>query len=163
MNPESEVALMAGRLGGLVRGLRSPELGLLGQGLRFALAGGVVAAVYVLSTLIFSHVLGLPFEAALALGFTLALATHFTMQRLFVWVHHTEFALPIQHQAGRYLAITFTQYGITAATTAVLPRALHMTTDIVYFTVTALITVANFLLFRTHVFHAEEGAALQKP
>ncbi|HEV7528650.1 MAG TPA: GtrA family protein [Solirubrobacteraceae bacterium] len=131
-------------------------VGLFGRIVRFALAGGTVAAVYLLVTLLLAKVVGLPFQAALAIGFTTALGAHFTLQRLFVWVHHEEFALSLRTQAGRYLAISLTQYGLTAATTGLLPDALGISTEIVYVVTTALITVANFVLFRTRVFHPEK-------
>lgn len=131
---------------------------MLGRLLRFGLAGGTVAGVYLLATLTLSQVVGLPFQLALAIGFSLALATHFTLQRLFVWTHHEEFALPLRAQAGRYLAISLTQYAITAAATATLPDALGVSAEAVYVVVTAVITIANFLIFRSHVFHADDGA-----
>jgi putative flippase GtrA len=130
-------------------------IGLLGRVVRFAIAGGTVAGVYLLVTLVLAKVAGLPFQAALAIGFAAALSTHFTLQRLFVWVHHAEFALPLRAQASRYLAISLTQYGITAAATGLLPGALGVATEVVYVTTTVLITVINFTLFRTRVFHPE--------
>jgi putative flippase GtrA len=134
---------------------RSPDVGLLGRAARFALAGGVVAGVYILVTLVLAKVVGITFQAALGIGFATALATHFTLQRFFVWVHHAEFALPFSAQAGRYLAISLTQYGLTAAATATLPAALGVSTEAVYLLTTASITVVNFVLFRTRVFHPE--------
>src|ERR1039458_4815150 len=105
----------------LVRALRAPESGLLGQGVRFALSGGAVTLVYLGTTTVLADVAGLPFQAALAIGFSVAIAVHFTLQRLFVWTHHEEFALPLHQQAGRYLAVAAVQYGVTAASTALLP------------------------------------------
>jgi putative flippase GtrA len=142
-----------GRLPALVRRLRSPESGLLGQGLRYAISGGIVGAVYVIATLLFSHVLGLPFQVALLLGFVIALATHFTLQRMFVWVHREEFALSRRHQARRYLVVALAQYGVTALITATVPDALGVSTELVYLATTASVTVANFVIFRTRVFH----------
>ena len=62
----------SGRLLTFVCRLRSPELGLLGQLLRFGIAGGIVGCVYIVATLLFRHVAGLPFQLALALGFLIA-------------------------------------------------------------------------------------------
>jgi len=149
-------------LHGYVRALSSHDPGLFGQGLRFAIAGGIVSVVYVAATVFLSSLLALPFEVALVIAFSLALATHFTLQRTFVWVHQTGYVLAIQHQARRYLAIALTQYGITAAATATLPRALGVAIDVIYVTVTAIITVANFLVFRTHVFHTSDQNRLRK-
>jgi len=139
--------------------IRPGELSVFARAVRFAFAGGVVAGVYLLVTLLLSRAAGLPFQLALVLGFATALMTHFTLQRFFVWAHHEEFALPLQAQAGRYLAISLTQYGVTAAVTATVPNALHVSTDLVYVAVTAIITVVNFTLFRTRVFHPDSKAA----
>jgi putative flippase GtrA len=126
----------------------------LGQGLRFAVAGAIVALVYLLSTLTLSSVVGLPFQLALAGGFCLAVTVHFTLQRFFVWGAQEEFALPFHHQMGRYLLLTGVQYGITAANVALLPSALGLPTTAVYVVTVGLLGVANFLLFRNRVFHA---------
>jgi putative flippase GtrA len=133
--------------------IRSPELGILGQGMRYALAGGFVAGVYTLTTLVLSQVVGLPFQAALAIGFVTGLVTHYTLQRFFVWVHHEEFALSFHHQLGRYLAIALSQYGLTAIGTDTLPSALGLPTTVVYLAIMFTLAAANFLLFRHRVFH----------
>jgi putative flippase GtrA len=138
----------------LTRRLRSPELGLLGQGLRFAIAGGIVWCVYVVATLGFSHVAGLPFQAALALGFAVAVSTHFALQRMFVWIHREEFALPFERQVGRYLIVAGVQYGLTALVTSTVPDALGVPTDVVYLATAVCITAGNFVILRTRVFHA---------
>jgi hypothetical protein len=99
--------------------LASPDSGLFGQGARFALTGGLVAGVYLGTTTVLADVAGLPFQAALISGFCVALMVHFTLQRNFVWGHDDEFALPLRHQAGRYLVIACVQYGVTALHTRV--------------------------------------------
>jgi putative flippase GtrA len=132
--------------------------GLVGQGARFAIAGVVVTIVYLSLTTFFALALGLPFQAALALGFCLALAVHFTLQRLFVWVDHGEFALPLRHQAGRYLLLAGAQYGITAASTSLLPSALGLPTEVIYLATVAFTVSTNFLVFRNRVFHATPAA-----
>ncbi len=123
------------------------------QGFRFALAGGCVALVYVGTTTLLHEVTGLDFEAALAIGFAVALATHFTLQRLFVWKHQSAFALPLHHQLVRYLAMAGLQYGITAAVTATVPRALGVDPELVYLPVVAILTLINFVVFRYRIFH----------
>jgi putative flippase GtrA len=135
-----------------VRRLLTPASGLVGQGTRYALAGAFVGLVYVLSTTFFAVVVGLAFREALALGFTLQLAVHFTLQRGFVWVHDEAFALPVQHQAGRYLAVAGVQLGLTTASISLLPSQLGVSTEVVYLGTVALLTTANFLLFRNVVF-----------
>lgn len=149
---------MLGRLRSLLGPLRTPESGLLGQGARFALAGSVVALVYLATTTLLADVVGLPFQAALAIGFSVAILCHFTLQRVFVWTHHTEFALPLHHQAGRYLSAAAAQYGVTAASTAFLPAALGVATEIVYLITAAVVICVNFLVLRNGIFHAKPAA-----
>ncbi|MGO9761771.1 MAG: GtrA family protein [Solirubrobacteraceae bacterium] len=134
--------------------LLAPDSGLLGQGVRFALAGGLVALVYLLTTTALAVVAGVPFQIALVIGFCVAIAVHFTLQRMFVWVDHDEFALPVHRQAGRYLPIVGAQYGVTAASTALLPRALGLPTEVVYVVTALLLAGGNFAIFRHGVFHA---------
>jgi putative flippase GtrA len=141
------------------RDLRSPSSGLIGQGTRFALVGGIVALVYLGTTTLLADVVGLPFQLALAIGFAVAIAVHFTLQRVFVWIHHEEFALPVHQQAGRYLAVAAVQYGVTAASTALLPSALGISTEVVYLATVAVVLSANFLVFRYAIFHAVPAPA----
>jgi putative flippase GtrA len=159
-DPDIEPAAAAPRLldraSRLVAWIRSPDLGLLGQGMRYVIAGSTVTCVYLATTLILTHVAGLPFQAALAIGFTSALVTHFTLQRFFVWVHHEEFALPIRHQLGRYLTIAAIQYGTTAAATDLLPKAIGLPTTVIYLAVVGGWTVSNFVVFRLAIFHPSD-------
>jgi putative flippase GtrA len=140
---------------GLVRALREPDPGVLRQGLRFALAGGTVALVYLTTTTVLAEAFGVPFQAALAIGFCLATMVHFTLQRLFVWTHHDEFALPVHHQVGWYLTNSAAQYGLTAASTSLLPSALNVSTEIVYLATAAVFVGTNFVVFRHGIFHAK--------
>jgi putative flippase GtrA len=141
-----------------VHRLFRPEGGLFGQGVRYAIAGAVVMAVYLLSTSFLALVVGLPFEVALPLGYGLGLCVHFTLQRVFVWVHHEEFALPFRRQAGRYLLLAGAQYGVTAASTALLPSALGLSAEVVYLFTVPCVTAVNFVVFRQLVFHAGDAA-----
>jgi putative flippase GtrA len=133
----------------------APNVGVAGRGIRFALAGGFVALLYLAVTTLLYEVLGLPFQLALVLGFATGLVAHFTLQRVFVWVHPDGFALPVRHQAGRYLAVAAVQYGVTAAATAVLPDLLGVRVTYVYLATVVLVTITSFLIFRSHVFHAK--------
>jgi putative flippase GtrA len=142
-----------------VRRLLTPASGLLGQGTRYALAGSVVALVYLLTTTFLAVVVGLPFQEALPIGFAVQLAVHFTLQRTFVWVHDEEFALAFPHQARRYLMVAGAQLAVTALSTSLLPRALGLSTEVVYLGTVVTLTTANFLLFRNVVFHPERSAA----
>ncbi|HUB35302.1 MAG TPA: GtrA family protein [Solirubrobacteraceae bacterium] len=152
------------RLGKLLRVLRAPDPGIARQGLRFALAGGTVAFVYLAITTALSELTGLPFQAALAIGWCCSIAVHFTLQRQFVWRHHDDFALPLSNQTGRYLAVAGAQYGVTVAATSLLPAALGVSAEAVYLTTVTVLVVANFLIFRNLVFHARAvtGAVVEE-
>jgi putative flippase GtrA len=130
---------------------------------RFAVAGGIVALTYLSTTLLLADVFGVAFQLALAIGFCISLVVHFSLQRLFVWVHHEEFALPLHHQAGRYLIAAGVQYGITAASTSLLPSLLGVSTEAVYLVTVALIICANFLVFRHGIFHPKAPAHGDQP
>lgn len=147
------------RIRGLAHTLASPDSGLLGQGARFALTGGIVAGVYLGTTTVLAEVAGLPFQAALIIGFCVALVAHFTLQRNFVWLHEDEFALSLRHQAGRYLIIAGVQYAVTALSTLVLPRVLGLSTEVVYVATAAVMVAANFIVFRYGIFHATRPSA----
>jgi putative flippase GtrA len=142
-----------GSLIGVAESRGRPWAELRRQWFRFLLVGGIVAGVYVGTTTGLAEVIGLPFEASLAIGFALAIVTHFTLQRLFVWRHAAAFALSLHHQVARYLAMAGVQYGLTAAVTAVLPRALGVSPEVVYLPTVVAISATNFLVFRTRIFH----------
>jgi putative flippase GtrA len=127
---------------------------LRGQGLRFVLVGGIVAGVYIGTTTLLAEVVGVPFEVSLAIGFALAIVTHFSLQRLYVWRHATDFALPIHHQLARYAGMAALQYGLTAGITATLPRALGVSPEVVYLPTVVALALMNFLVFRSRIFHA---------
>jgi putative flippase GtrA len=140
-----------------LRDIRSPEWGLFGQGFRFALAGSLVAVVYVSVTTLLHDVFAVPFQIALAIGFSTGVVLHFTLQRLFVWRHHEQFALKINHQAVRYLLVCTTQYGVTALSTSLLPGALGLPVEVVYVATMLAVSGVNFLLFRGRVFHPDSS------
>lgn len=140
--------------------LFTPGSGLLAQGVRFAIAGGTVAVVYVVTTTLLADVVGVPFQVALAIGFCVALVVHFTLQRLFVWTHDEEFALPLHRQAGRYLTVAAAQYGLTVASTSLLPSALNVSTEVVYLATVAVVYSVNFMVFRHRIFHAKPTASV---
>jgi putative flippase GtrA len=129
----------------------------MGQVVRFALVGGSVTGLYVVTTTLLANLAGFPFQLALSIGVCVALLMHFTLQRLFVWVHHEEFALPIRHQIGRYLLITGTQYALTLASTLLLPSVLGVSTEAVYLGTVVILASTNFLIFRGRVFHTEDA------
>jgi putative flippase GtrA len=140
----------------LLRDIRSPRWGLAGQGLRFALAGGLVAAVYISVTTVLHGAFDVRFQIALAIGFVVGVALHFTLQRLFVWRHYERFALAAHHQAARYLFVCASQYGLTALATSRLPDLLGLPVEVVYLTTMVSVAGVNFVLFRGRVFHPVE-------
>lgn len=145
------------------RTLRSPSSGLLGQGVRFLFAGGIVVVVYVTTTTVLADVVGLHFEVALAIGFAVGLLVQFNLYRIFVWGHHEEFALPVHQQVGRYLAAAGVNYGLTAVATAVLPGVLGVPTEAVYLVMVAALPVMNFVLARHVIFHTKAPAGDHPP
>jgi putative flippase GtrA len=145
--------------GDLAQHLRSPQSGLTGQLVRFGFAGGLVTLVYLTVTTALSQAVGLPFQLALAIGFVTAILLHFTLQRMFVWIHEDGFALPLRHQVGRYLLMAIAQYAGTAASTAVLPGVLDIDTEIVYLATMAVATTGGFLVMRFVIFHGDAAGA----
>jgi putative flippase GtrA len=137
----------------LGQGRRSRLSGLAGRGLRFAIAGAAVTLLYVAVTMILAAI-GVPFQVALVIGFSAGIAVHFTLQRTFVWVRAEGFALPIQHQAWRYLGIAAAQYVVTALATLYLPDLLGVGVEYVYVPTVVAVTVSNFLVFGGRVFHS---------
>lgn len=142
----------------LVRALRT-RTGLVGQGARYALAGSLVALVYMLTTSVLAIVAHLHFQLALVIGFGAALAVHFTLQRWFVWADRGDFALPLRLQTARYLLASGTQYGLTAGSTALLPAMLGLPVEAVYLVTVTVVAGANFLVFRHLVFHPAASPA----
>ncbi len=151
------------RVRAAARTLRSPSSGVLGQGVRFLFAGGIVVVVYVTTTTVLADVVGLHFQVALLIGFAVAMLVQFNLYRVFVWAHHEEFALPVHHQVGRYLAAAGVNYGLTAAATAVLPGVLGVPTEAVYLVMVAALPVMNFVVLRYVIFHAKAPAGDHPP
>ncbi len=143
--------------------LRLRDTNIVAQGTRFALAGGIVLAVYLGTTTLLASVVGLPFQVALIIGFAVGLTLHFTLQRVFVWAHHEEFALPLHRQLGRYLVLAAIQYAVTAASTSLLPAPLGLSTEVVYLATAAVVISLNFLLFRTRIFHPKASTRHDEP
>jgi putative flippase GtrA len=147
----------------IAKHLRSPNSGLLGQGVRFVLAGAIVVAIYVTTTTVLADVVGMHFQVALAIGFVVGLTVQFNLYRIFVWTHHEEFVLPVHHQAGRFLAGAAAIYGLTAASTSLLPAALGVPTEIVYLITVATLPMINFVVLRYVIFHAKPAAEEPAP
>jgi putative flippase GtrA len=155
--PPQPATGVRGRVTAAVVWIRQPELGLLGQGLRYAIAGATVAFVSIAGTLSLGEGAGLSYAVAFSCAYAVAVVVHFTLQRYFVWSHHEEYALPLHLQLVRYLPIAAVNYGVVEVAILVLPHALHIPERDVYLGMTVLMTVTSFLLFRTSVFHAQES------
>lgn len=141
--------------GPLIRGvaaLRADQLG--AQMVRFAISGTVVLLVYIAVTTVLAEALSVRFEIALAVGWCTGVSVHFTLQRTFVWVREESFALPIGRQVPRYLLFSAVQFGVTTASTAVMPSVLGLPVEAVYLLTALMITGINFVVFRNGIFHA---------
>jgi putative flippase GtrA len=147
----------------LIGYLCSADSGAKGQLARYGVAGGLVTAVYVTVTTVLAQLVELPFEVALVSGFLLALAVHFTLQRRFVWSTHAGFDLAMRHQVIRYLTMMGTQYGCTAASTALLPGVLGLPTELIYVATVAVVAASGFLIMRFAIFYGKSasGTTLQ--
>ena len=69
----------------------------------------------------------------------------------------------MHQQVVRFLAAAGANYGLTAASTSLLPSALGVPTEAVYLVTVALLPIVNFLVLRGGIFHAKakpEGDAL---
>lgn len=121
------------------------------QGARFLMTGGLVALIYILVTTVLSPVM--PFDVALAIGYAVSIATHFTLQRVFVWNHDAGFQLGLRAQLVRYLPMAAVQYGLTAASTGLLPHRLGVGREPVYLVTVAVLSLTTFVVFRSSIFH----------
>jgi putative flippase GtrA len=133
--------------------LRSPDSGAIGQGVRYAVVGGAVALIYLATTTILAEIFSVPFQLALVIGFVTAVIVHFTLQRMFVWVHRAQYALGVREQISRYLLLMTVQYSLTAASTSLLPGALGLPVTLIYLGTALTLATTNFLFFRSRVFH----------
>jgi len=126
---------------------------LTGPLIRYGVAGGCVALVYLSVPLLLHDVAGIPIEVAIPIAYLLALTLQFNLQRHFVFHHIDEFALTTRQQISRYAMIAAVQYPTTALATAFLPGLLHISSDAAFLIITATISLTAFLLLRGHVFH----------
>ena len=127
---------------------------LLPHATRYGLAAILVATTYVGLTLALSGPADLPIQLVIPVALTVAVGLHFVLQRRFVFVDRTSFALSRAEQARRYVVLVAIQYAITAAATAVLPEVLGTTEQVVYVATVIAISATSFLFLRARVFHA---------
>jgi putative flippase GtrA len=133
---------------------------LTGQGVRFAISGGLVAGVNLGVTTLLGEGIGINFDIAITCGFLIAISLHFTLQRFFVWDRSRNFALPLRHQLGRYLVVAGIQYGATTGGTAAVKGLLGVPQEVAYLSVALAVTLSNFFLLRSRVFHPADPVAL---
>jgi putative flippase GtrA len=136
---------------------------LTGSGLRYAIAGGTVALVYLGVPLALNGGAGLPIEVAIPIAYVLALCLQFNLQRHFVFRHVDEFALSQRSQAGRYVVIAAIQYPTTAVATAVLPGLLGLSERATFLAVSLTMSVVFFIVLRTRIFHPDDGRDSREP
>jgi len=141
----------------IVRRVLSPDLEIFGQGVRFVIAGGTVAVVYLTVTTVLSWGLGVRFQLALGIGFATGVLLHFTLQRVFVWKHAAGFALSYRAQIARYVLVAAAQYGATALVTAFVSEQLGVSPTAVYLVWMFVVTGLSFGIFRRGVFHPGES------
>jgi putative flippase GtrA len=137
--------------------LRSPDRGLMGQGMRYALSGVAVALISVVVTVTLAEGVGLAYEPSYAIAYCLAIATHYSLQRWFVWAHHAGFALSMRKQLRRYLPFAFFNYAFVAGSIALVPHLLDVPTSAAYLGATVVITLGSFLVLRSQIFHPHRG------
>jgi len=125
---------------------------LTGPLIRYGIAGGCVALVYLGVPLLLHDVVGLPIEVAIPIAYALALTLHFNLQRHFVFRHVDEFALTTRQQIGRYAVMASIQYPTTALATA---GWLHISSDAAFLIISLSISLTAFLLLRGHIFHPD--------
>jgi putative flippase GtrA len=130
--------------------------------LRYTVAGGLVALLYVGGTLLLSGPVGLPIQIAIPIAYAVAVACHFLLQRLFVFRHEGGFALSAREQIVRYLIIAATQYPATAALTALLPAIFDISERTAYLITVVVISLTFFFVLRWGVFHPHDERLAQE-
>ncbi len=128
----------------------------MGPGIRFGIAGTIVAGVY-LGIPVALDGAGVPIEVAIAIAYVIAITLHFNLQRHFVFCHVAEFALTRREQITRYLMMASVQYPTTALATALLPKVLGLSPEGTFVIVSLTISLTVFVVLRTHIFHAGDG------
>jgi putative flippase GtrA len=125
--------------------------------LRYAVSGSFSTLTYIALTLIVSGPLDVPIQIAIPISYATALLLNFTLQRHFVFPTDDGFALERGAQLRRYVPAVLVQYGITATSTAVLPRLFGVPERDVYVVTVLVLAVLAFLTLRSLVFHPAEG------
>jgi putative flippase GtrA len=122
--------------------------------IRYAISGTIVAVFYLGAPIAINAAFGIALEVCLPVVYVMAITLQFTLQRLFVFRHVSEFALSAKRQAMWYVVIAAIQYPLSALATAFLPKLLGLPERAVYVVATLVIALATFLFLRRRVFHA---------
>jgi putative flippase GtrA len=133
---------------------RLPAIRLPHAIVRFALTGGLVAAVAFVCMTVQLTVFDVPGQLALVITYLVSTTLHFALNRHWVWRGAHGYALQITAQGRRYLCVVALSYAINALSLAWLPGLLDVPELAVYFTVTSLLAVVSYLVFRHWVFGA---------
>jgi putative flippase GtrA len=120
---------------------------------RYAISGSFTTLTYIALTLLLSQPLGVPIQLAIPVSYASALVLHFLLQRRFVFPTEEGFALERGAQLRRYVPAVLIQYGVTATSTATLPRVLGVPERDVYVVTVLVLAVIAFLTLRSLVFH----------
>jgi putative flippase GtrA len=123
---------------------------------RYAVSGVLVGLFTLGMPILLNAEFGLPLEACIPIIYVLGVTIQFTAQRVFVFRHVEEFALPMRRQILWYVVIIAIQYPLNAAATAVLPGVLGLSERIVYVGATLSIALLTLLFLRRNVFHARD-------
>lgn len=122
--------------------------------MRFAIAGGTVAIVYIGLGLLLSGPAGIPIQMAIPCAYLPSIALHFSLQRWFVFASG-EFMLSMRTQVWRYIGVAFAQYLLTAGLTYLLPVVFGVSDRVAYVIAVLTAMVLTFLTLRLAVFHDE--------
>lgn len=121
---------------------------------RFALTGGLVAAVAFACMTAQLTIFDVPGQLALLITYVVSTSLHFLLNRQWVWHGAHGYALQITVQGRRYLCVVALSYGINAISLGWLPGLLDVPELAVYFVVTSLLAVVSYLVLRHWVFGA---------
>jgi putative flippase GtrA len=124
--------------------------------LRYGISGVLLALFTLGMPILLNVAFGLPLEACIPIIYVVGVALQFTSQRLFVFRHVEEFALPMRRQILWYVVLVAIQYPLNAVATAILPSVLGVPQRLVYVGVTLAIAVLTLLFLRRNVFHARD-------
>lgn len=123
---------------------------LASQALRYLVSGGVIWLVYTGLTLLLEW-WGMSIYLAVVIAYVVAVSLHFVLQRVVVWARD-EYALSVREQVVRYVALGLVQLAVTFAALAVIPGATGLPAQVVFVVITAVNTLASFVLMRQAIF-----------